>query len=393
MNRKYITFLCSLMMILIAMNLTIISPLLLEIADTFSLNVASIGILFTANFTGFVVFVTIGGLLADRYGKKTMLNISVSGFVLSILAFALAPGFGLLCVAAAFVGGFGGVLEGIASALVHDINPENPSYYVNLTQIFFGIGAIVGPVGSGMLVSLGVSWRMCYIIIAAAGFLLAAVVIPARVRISGSHSAAALQGLKEMAVLSVPLFKKKSFLLLCLSMLLYSGSEVAGWGWMSTILEKNFNFTIQKSGFAVTVFWIAMTAGRILCGELTKRFRPEWIISVLAGLSTVATSISAFAQSEPVMWVMIAAMGLTYSSLFPLIISYGGIRFKAWSSGLMFSLFLASCGIGGMIVPYMMGLAGEATGMSNAMLVPALLLMTICAIFLAFALNRKAVEG
>ena len=126
MNRKYVTTLGCILMALFAMNLTIISPLIMEIGKTFSLSITQSGLIFTFNFIGFVVFILIGGALADRFGKKPVLNVAIIGATISILGFAAVQNFTVMCAAAILMGGFGGVLESIVSALISDINPENP---------------------------------------------------------------------------------------------------------------------------------------------------------------------------------------------------------------------------------------------------------------------------
>ena len=77
---RYTTYLSYTIMAVFAMVLTIISPLVPEIARSFSLNLAQSGIIFTANFIGFVIFILGGGILADRIGKKPVLIFSLIGF-------------------------------------------------------------------------------------------------------------------------------------------------------------------------------------------------------------------------------------------------------------------------------------------------------------------------
>jgi len=161
-QRIWINYLIYGIMFLFAMVLTVLSPLLPEISKTFSLGLAESGFIFTANFLGFVLFIIIGGILADRIGKKRVLFISLAGFTLSLLLLPLASNFFWAFMAIILMGGFGGSIEGAVSAMITDVNPEKPGFYLNFAQVFFGLGAIIGPIGAGILISKGFSWQVCY---------------------------------------------------------------------------------------------------------------------------------------------------------------------------------------------------------------------------------------
>jgi MFS family permease len=94
-------------MMVFAMVLTAYSTLLTSISSSFSLSLAQSGIIFTANFIGFVIFILAGGVLADRIGKKTILSISLTGFAISLLCFPLSSNFYAALIIMFFIGGFG----------------------------------------------------------------------------------------------------------------------------------------------------------------------------------------------------------------------------------------------------------------------------------------------
>jgi FHS family glucose/mannose:H+ symporter-like MFS transporter len=130
----------------------------------------------------------------------------------------------------------------------------------------------------------------------------------------------------------------------------------------------------------VGVFWVAMTVGRFLCGLLTLRFDLRAIIITLAALSAAVTLISGVVASDLGVWAVIVALGLTYSSQWPLIVAYGSARYTS-SSGTVFALLVGSGGLGTTLVPYMMGVIGEQAGVRVAMASPAVLLCAIALIF------------
>ena len=381
MNKKLATYICCLVMMVFAMNLTIISPLLTDISKYFGVSISKAGTLFTAEFVGFLLFVIIGGLLADKLGKKMILSVAVCGLTITLFLFALVGNFYLELLIMLLMGGFGGTIESVAMSMVADLNDKNKSFYINLSQVFFGVGAIIGPIMAGLFISGGLGWNACYVLIA----ILMAIVSLAFIFCKMPELP------KEPSINFRQLQKElmnKRFLLICLCMAFYVGAEVGGWGWLSTYLKKSMSFSIEKSGIAIAVFWVAMTIGRLICGLLTKRFKVLYIIMVLAFLASAATFLSIFIHIEALIWIIIALMGLTYSSQFPLIASYGS-EISGVPSGTSVSILVSSGSIGGMSVPYLMGVVGEKFDMRFSMLLPSVLLLLIGMIFIGLGWNKQ----
>jgi fucose permease len=377
MKNRYATIINFALITVIAMNLTIISPLLESIRSTYSLSISKSGLIFTINFVGFVVFVLIGGVLADRFGKKSVLVFSLFAFALLLFVFSVSPNFLVLCIIMFFIGGFGGVIESMTMAAVSDLNPQNPIFYVNLSQVFFGIGAIVGPILAGVAVSSGFGWQKCYVVLGIIALVLTAVFSTCRIPVVKSSSRFSLGSLKYC-------FKDPRFLLICLCMIFYTGAEVGGWGWLCTLLKQKLGFGVSKASIAVAVFWAAMTVGRLVCGHLTSCFKTRRIIIVLAFCSAFVTFLSCIVTSEVAFWFIIVFMGFFYSSQYPLITFYGNSHSKA-PSGTSFAMLMGFGGVGAMIIPYFMGVIGSASTMNAAMLLPAVLLSFIGIIFTSFS--------
>ena len=373
------------MMMQYAMNITAMSPLIPKIADTFGMPLSSVGILFTTVFLGFVSFILFGGFAAGRYGTKRVLNIAYIGYTVSVFLFALAPSFITLCIISVFMGGFAGILESLSSAFVGEINPERPDFYINLTQVFFGIGALA-PVGVGFIISSGLSWRITYFILA--GFSAVTMVIFLLTKDTGNVGRENQGNVEKPRNMVSVLIKDYKFILLFIAMFLYTGSEVGAWGWMSTFLSEKLSFPEVLSATAVAVFWLSMTLGRLVCGALTSKVKSRTIILALAFIASATTFVSAFIQSPTAAWVVIVGMGLGYSSIFPLIVAYGGSRVKAPSS-LVISALVAGGGVGSMIIPFLIGVAGDNLGFGAAMILPSVFLLMIAVIFIVLRNKKK----
>lgn len=373
MNRKLSTYICYAIVGVFAMVLTVNSPLLTSISKTFSLSLAQSGIIFSANFIGFVVFILVGGIMSDRLGKKAVLSVSIVGLSLGLALFTFCSNFYIACLVMFFIGGFGGIIESMITALVSELNSENSSFYINMAQVFFGIGALAGPILAGTAVAYGLPWQLCYKVLGTVSLVLAVIFIINRLPSLSKPESITLSAFKHLV-------SDKKFLLICLCMVFYTGSEVGGWGWMSTFLSKNLKFSAAMSGTAVGVFWLAVTAGRLLCGPLTFKYSSRKLVMVLAYLSAVVTLLSGLTDNHILVWIIIVAMGLAYSSQWPLIVSYGGEHYNRYT-GTVFALLVGSGGLGSSIVPPIMGIIGQNVNIHAAMISPAVLFLAVGVIF------------
>jgi len=358
------------------MVLTINSPLLSDISATLHLSLAQSGVLFTANFTGFVCFIMIGGILADRISKKTVLSTSIGGLAISILLFPLTANIYISCAIMVLIGGFGGIIESIISAVVAELYPEKAVFYINMSQVFFGIGALVGPITAGIVVSLGTSWQMCYYVLGILLLFLTVAFIANKLPLSPQNEKITWKGF-------VNLISDPRFLLICICMFLYTGSEVGGWGWLSTFLKKNLDFSPLSSSIAVGLFWLAMTLGRFLFGSLTGKFSTRHLVITLSFTSAIVTFFLGVSSNPYTIWILILLMGFAYSSLWPLIVAYGDSQYDK-PKGTIFALLVGCGGVGAAIVPFLLGMIAQITNIHFAIISPVVLLFILGLIFWRF---------
>lgn len=107
-----------------------------------------------------------GSLFVDRFDRKRAVVFFLAGFVLAVLATALAPSYPALAWARAFAGMFGGVLTANLMAIVADVVPvERRGRALGVIMSAFAIASILGlPVS--LTVASFWSWRASYILLA-----------------------------------------------------------------------------------------------------------------------------------------------------------------------------------------------------------------------------------
>jgi MFS transporter, FHS family, glucose/mannose:H+ symporter len=293
--------------------------------------------------------VLVCGYLSDRLGRKAVLTAAVALFALGLTLTAAAHVFALALLAAAFVGAGSGATEVVASALAADLYPHRRALLLNSVQIAFGGGAAIGPYVAHQMLAHGSDWRVIYLGLAAGQAALLIFIGLQRVPDLGDASEVVRLGAL-LRILAHPVF-----VALCLAQALYVGAEVAFASWMPTYFRDSLPGGVIWEGLVVTVFWVAMTVGRIAVGPLIGRLPLLRMAALLAAGGAVGGLLTTLAAGPTAAMLCVAWTGLCLSGVFGLILAECGSRFPS-ASGTAFGGLTASGGIGGALLPWLAAL-------------------------------------
>ena len=364
-----------------------VGPSLIALSRDYRVPLGRTGTLFTAFFIGFMMGVMAAGYLAERWGKKRVLAFGLGVLAAGLLLFGLAPGLGRfeLALAAIWLFGCGGALmETSSSALVTDVNPERAAFALNLSQAFFGIGAIAGPGLVGYMLSHGISWRVHFYLSAAVVAAILVALLPQKAKDLPSEPAT-------WARLGA-IVRRPVFLLSAVSMALYIGAEIGYSGWISAFLERTLQARPDVASQGVAAYWLGMTAGRFISGWAAERLGSERLVVVLATIAGLACLATAYAGT-PTMGLALAALGgVGMSGIFASILTTASSHFPGVTAT-VFAMVMVCVGVGGMSFPAAMGALADGYGLRLAMVVPALLLATLGTVMVALHRLRPGGGG
>jgi len=150
-NLWILVFVC----VINSMGFGIIVPVLYPYGKQFGLTGETLGVLI-ASFSIAQFFATpVLGALSDKWGRKPLLVISLTGTCISFLLFAEARSILMLFVARILDGLTGGNVS-VAQAMVSDTStPQNRAKKFGILGSAFGFGFVVGPAIGGLLNQIG----------------------------------------------------------------------------------------------------------------------------------------------------------------------------------------------------------------------------------------------
>ena len=359
--RGPVAALCCAALFLYALYLGALGVLLPAVGLSFRLGPETQGRLFPADFGGFIVGVLLCGWLSDRLGRRSVLLGGVAAYALGLILFSRAGTFPLALLATALVGAGSGAMEIVASALAADLFPERRAFLLNALQVAFGAGAALGPALAHGLLSAGTDWHALPLALAAVNVVLLAAlaVLPVEDVRQGEE---ALDWGALRSVLRQPVF-----VALCVCQALYVGAEVGFASWMPTYFGR-LPGRAAWAGVVVSVFWVGMTAGRLAVGWLVTRMPLLRLTLFLALGGTGATALTLVWTGRGAAMAFVGVVGLCFSGIFGLILAEAGERFPRFV-GTTFGAVVAAGGIGGAVLPWMVGaLAGTHLGWRGALL-------------------------
>ncbi|MCH1982014.1 MFS transporter [Ruminococcus sp. OA3] len=380
MENKRVLSACKLAAFLYSLCTNILAPLLVSIGREFGIGLQKSGGMFLAFFAGNFAACTVSGWLVGRFGKVIVFYGSLVCMTVLCGIIGAAPSFWAVCTALFLLGFATLIMQVTAVSIPADIAVGDTASAVSGVQAFCGFGALAGLLWSGIVLALGVSWRMSYLSFAAVSLAATIYILGVKFPVlpcSGSG------GFREMR----GLLKNKSFQPTFLCLFLYAGAETAICSWLVTYLTESLGFASLEASAVTGTIWGGVFVGRLVCAKLTRRIRPAVIVMSMIPISAACVLAIVHLQG-PAVCVAAVVLGLSMSGIWPLTASKL-VDDERYDSGTTISIAFLFSYIGNSLVPYMIGAIGERVGLAAAITADGLIL---CLLFLVFSLSQTAIR-
>lgn len=369
-------------------GLFLLGPSLTSIAATYDVALKVVGLTFGAFSLGFLPGVFLGGYLYEQVSRKWTVAagsaLTGCGFLLFAWAPAVGPHpvFALALAAVAVLGVGGALLEVAGNAIMADLNPDRPALAVNYVHALLAIGAVVGPWMAGAFMEAGISWQVPYAI--AAGCTLAALIVLAAqreppVQATTRMSTADMRALLGRGVVWVAFA----------GVVLYVAAETGVIGWVPAFMETDLHASKSVASNAISVFWIAMTVGRLICTWGASLFRPQTFVLILSALGAAAALGIPACRSAGAVYALVALSGLAFSAIFAMVLAHAAAELGRYL-GAAYGLIISGIAAGSFLFPPAMGWIADATSMRVALLVPGALLVVQALVYLPYVFRRTS---
>jgi len=375
---------------LLGLYVAALGPGLPEIAARTHTSAAQAGTLFTALFAGGLATSLAAGRTMDRFGRRPLLMAGGLLNGLGSLALLLAGSWPQVIVAGFLLGCGDGMLVVGYHALFADLHWQKAARQVaaargdragdseatadtakndaggsgaalNRLNVFFGIGALVGPALAGAsILAVGdirlplwlVAGGQCAIVLVLTGVKPPSP--PARGQTGSAHGLRDLLRLPLLWVLGLLLF-------------LYVALEVGLGNWAYTYLRRG-GAGVAAASLLTTGYWLGLTFGRLVSPWLLQRLRePVLLLGATVATMLVAMVLFILAPWRPGGAACILALGVCFGPIWPLTFAIATGSYRE-AAGAVSGLLTTAGTVSGLAGPWLLGVLllqhGARWGMS-----------------------------
>jgi len=334
-----------------------IGPVLPALSARTGASLSVMGRLMSAIFLGSLAAQVVSGWASDRFGRRVVLAVGLLLLAVTGMAIAISTALPLTLTAGVVYGIGYGAFSLSGNVMTSELVPARRASAVNLVNMFFGVGAVVGPLVVSVLLqrtgaALPALWMGGALLVAAA--VAAATALPDRLPVfNDGGSVPAADGAAERP----PSLVRDPMLLACgIFLMLYVGSEMAAGAWTAVYLHQSAGMNEARSAAATSLFWAMLTMGRIGAVLGGMRITAEHLLNAAvwitcagaallwAGHGSAAASVTAF-----------AILGFGYGPIYPTGVAVLTSRFPQ-AAGTATSQMGVLAAIGGALLPWIHGL-------------------------------------
>lgn len=336
-----------------------LGPILPFLAEHIDVSLAMISFMFTASSLGYLTGSAGGGRLFDRFKGHRLMLIALGLMIVMALVIPITPVYTLLLVAM-FIFGLGqGTLDIGGNVNLLWVYQSRVGPYMNALHFFFGVGALLAPIVIHQVMSLAngaITWPF---------WVMAMLFLPSVIGLWLLRSPTNPE--KDESSQKSPSADFRLVILMMLLFFIYVGVEGGFGGWIFTYATEGKIASEAGASYMNSLFWGALTLGRLVSIPLAKRLKPSTLLIGNFGFSIAFLGlILIFPLNTSIVWVVSAGLGFSLSSVFPTLLALGESRMKI--TGAVTGMFFLGSSLGGTLMPMLLGQIFEYVGSYEIML-------------------------
>ena len=307
---------------------------------------------------GTVVSSLASNRLITRFGVGKVTAVSVLMTAAGLLGISLVPGAWMLFLCAIPLGLGAGSVD---AALNNFVALHYAARHMSWLHCFWGVGATAGPMILSLQLSHGASWRSAYGLISGIQFALALALfltlsVWRHAKAPAAESGEEQRYLTNREALRLPLVKTA-----LVGFVFFCAVETTSGLWASTYLHQARGLSASEAAMGASMFYGAITAGRLITGFAASRISPARLIRIGQCVCLAGAAMVALPAPSAVGMLGIAVIGLGTSPIYPNMLHETPRRFGARNSQAIVGLEMAFAYIGSTLIPPLFGSLASAT--------------------------------
>jgi MFS transporter, FHS family, glucose/mannose:H+ symporter len=353
-----------------------IGPALPDLAKRTGVDLAAVGAIFSAVFTGSMIGQSVSGPLNDRLGQRPVLIGGTGIGVIGMLGVVLSSNLVALLACGAVYGLGFGALDVTTNVLIARTFAGKSVPALNLLHVFYGVGSAVGPAVVGLslrLANTGMPGLWIGAVVMLTPMLMAVRLTPgpAPAPTQDDQDSAARDAARNN-IEPVAGFSYRMPLVWALGGVLglFVGVEAGMSAWTATYVERSTVLTADAAALVTSGFWLALTLGRVAGAAWGERFTAYAVLWMsLLGMLAGAVLLAIGTGSVPLTIAAVLVLGFCAGPPFPTIVAIGTATFRD-GQGKATAVIVAMGSLSAAILPWLEGNVLDKLGESaNALFI------------------------
>lgn len=347
-------------------------PVLPFLSDELDVSLDTAGLVLTALFIGSISASASIALVLHGQDTKRLCVAGLAASAAGMVGLGLAPNFGLALCAAVVLG----VGDGLVVAAAHILMPltsRNVPAAMNMLNLYFALGAIVGPVWSGAVLVLTDGYALVYGGIA----LMMALTLGAMMLARSGHDI--VMGSTE-AQFRAP--ANATTWVMGFVLFMYVGAEFGLGSWVSSYTRETANAGVMASALLASGYWGALALGRVAAAVYFRREHEATALLLAsvagAGICTLVLSLSS--GDLAVAAASAFGAGLFLGPIWPAVLTI----VSATTIGSSTAATVTMGNAGGIAIPWLQGRVLVGAGAAQGVAVTAALCAVMFAVVAVF---------
>ncbi|PAF17573.1 MFS transporter [Terribacillus saccharophilus] len=308
--------------------------------------------------TGTIISSLFSYRLIRVLGTGKIVIISIAMTAVALLGFSFSPSFAWLLLCAIPLGLGAGAVD---AALNRFVATHYEAKHMNWLHGFWGVGALLGPIILSTLVLWGNSWRSGYFTISLLQFALVLLLLFSlskwkKYEATDNNS---IQYNKEFNSESrmglFNSFKKKGSIFGMVSFFLIASTEASIMLWGSSYLVRIEDVPAESAAGWISLYFLGMTAGRMLSGFLSIRISNEALIQI--GCTLTVSGLLIMLLPLPIIFTLLSfvIIGTGLAPIYPSMLHQTPIYFGKHNSQAAMGIQMAFAYTGATLVAPLLG--------------------------------------
>jgi FHS family glucose/mannose:H+ symporter-like MFS transporter len=185
------------------------------------------------------------------------------------------------------------------------------------------------------------------------------------------------------------MLRERPFLALFLIAFIYNGVAVSLLTWIAVFTQGSAGFSTFVSVSMISVFYVALTTGRLVCAAVAERLGYAGTLLLLAFGTTLTYPLVVLGSQPLVVGAGVFLSGLTLSGLYPTALADGARRYPT-QTGMVTGTLGVALTLGSLVPPLWTAVVAEVASLQVALGVNYGLVLLL--ILLARYLGRSAID-